>query len=78
MARKRFNTARVCSSENYELSHKIHKQELAKAHSRLQEMIIKEEIVLKKVAYIKVFGTLVPIDNIEIPLYKGKTTIIWK
>ena len=40
-------------------------------------MIVKEEIVLKKTAYIKVFGKLIKLDNIEIPLYEGKTTIIY-
>lgn len=78
MARKRFNTSRLCSSENYEVSHRAHKQELVMAHSRLQEMIVKEEIVLKKTAYIKVFGKFVPLTSVEIPLYEGKTEIIWK
>ena len=50
MARKRFNTSRLCSSENYEITHRAHKQELVMTHSRLQEMIVKEEIVLKKTA----------------------------
>lgn len=78
MARKRFNTSRLCSSENYEITHRAHKQELVMAHSRLQEMIVKEEIVLKKTAYIKVFGRFVPLTSVEIPLYEGKTEIIWK
>lgn len=78
MARKRFNTARVCTSENYEISHRAHKQELVIAHSQLQQMLIKEEIVVKKTAYIKVFGRFVPLTSVEIPLYEGKTEIIWK
>lgn len=78
MSRTRFNTSRVCSSDNYALSQRIHYNELAKNHSRLQEMLVKEEIVLKKTAYIKVFGRLVPLTSVEIPLYEGKTEIIWK
>ena len=78
MSRNRFNTSRVCSSDNYALSKRAHTNELAKNHSRLQEMLIKEEIVLKKTAYIKVFGRFIPLDSTEIPLYEGKTTIIWK
>lgn len=78
MARKRFNTSRLCSSENYEITHRAHKQELVIAHSRLQEMLVKEEIVLKKTAYIKVFGNLIPLESFEIPLYEGKTEIIFK
>lgn len=48
MSRNRFNTSRVCSSDNYALSKRVHTNELAKNHSRLQEMLVKEEIVLKK------------------------------
>ena len=78
MARKRFKTSRLWSSENYEITHRAHKQELVKAHSQLQQKLIKEEIVVKKTAYIKVFGKFVPLTSVEIPLYEGKTEIIWK
>ena len=76
--RERFKTTRVCSSDNYALSKKLHKQELSKNHCKLQEMLIKEEIVLKKVAYIKVFGKFIPLSGMEIPLYEDKTEIIYK
>ena len=59
--RERFKTTRVCSSDNYALSKKLHKQELSKNHCKLQEMLVKEEIILKKVAYIKVFGKFIPL-----------------
>lgn len=76
--RERFKITRVCSSDNYALSKKLHKQELSKNHCKLQEMLVKEEIVLKKVAYIKVFGKFIPLNSMEIPLYEGKTEIIYK
>lgn len=76
--RERFKTTRVCSSDNYALSKKLHKQELSKNHCKLQEMLVKEEIVLKKVAYIKVFGKFIPLSSMEIPLYESKTEIIYK
>ena len=76
--RERFKTTRVCSSDNYALSKKLHKQELSKNHCKLQEMLVKEEIVLRKVAYIKVFGKFIPLSSMEIPLYEGKTEIIYK
>ena len=41
-------------------------------------MLLKEEIVLKKTAYIKVFGRLIPLTSVEIPLYEGKTEIVWR
>lgn len=78
MSRTRFSTSRVCSSDNYVLSQRAHHNELAKNYSRLQEMLVKEEIVLKKTAYIKVFGRLIPLTSIEIPLYEGKTEIVWQ
>lgn len=78
MSRQRFNTSRVCSTDNYALSQRIYHNELAKNHSRLQEMLVKEEIVLKKTAYIKVFGRLIPLTSVEIPLYEGKTEIVWR
>ena len=78
MPRQRFNTSRVCSTDNYALSQRIHCNELTKNHSRLQEMLLKEEIVLKKTAYIKVFGRLIPLTSVEIPLYEGKTEIVWQ
>ena len=56
---------------------RVHQKDLKENHAKLNNMIVKEEIVLKKTAYIKVFGKLVKLDNIEIPLYEGKTTIIY-
>ena len=76
MARKRFNTARVCTSENYEISHRAHKQELVMAHSQLQQMLIKEEIVVKKTAYIKVFGRLMQISALEAESLRDSVKII--
>lgn len=78
MPRQRFNASRVCSSDNYTLSQRIHHNELVKNHSRFQEMLVKEEIVLKKTAYIKVFGRFIPLTSVEIPLYEGKTEIVWQ
>ena len=56
---------------------RVHQKDLKENHAKLNNMIVKEEIVLKKTAYIKVFGKLIKLDNIEIPLYEGKTTIIY-
>ena len=75
--RQRFKNNRICSSENYESSMRVHQKDLKENHAKLNNMIVKEEIVLKKTAYIKVFGKLIKLDNIEIPLYEGKTTIIY-
>ena len=56
---------------------RVHQKDLKENHAKLNNMIVKEEIVLKKTAYIKVFGKLTKLDNIEIPLYEAHTTIIY-
>ena len=54
--RKRFKTTRIASSDNYELSRRIHSQ-----HSKRQI-----EIVSKEQKYIRVFGELIPISEKEL------------
>lgn len=39
---------------------------------------IKEEIVIKRQAYIKVFGNLIAITPGEVARFKKEITIIWK
>lgn len=76
--RQRFKINRICSSDNYELSKKTHQKELKDNHNKLQSMIIKEKITIKRTAYIKVFGKFIPLESSEIPLYENKTEIIYK
>lgn len=56
MARYKVNPNAVCSSENYKQSKKLHMDMLKRNHEVFMEMVIKGEIVIKKQAYIKVFG----------------------
>lgn len=78
MARHRINPNAVCSSKNYKQSKKLHMNMLKENHKALMEMVMKEEIVIKRQAYIKVFGNLVAITPSEVVRFEKEMTIIWK
>ena len=78
MARYRINPNAVCSSKNYEQSKKLHMDMLKRNHKVFMEMVMKEEIVIKKQAYIKVFGKLMAITPSEVTRFEKEITIIWK
>lgn len=78
MARYRVNPNAICSSENYRQSKKLHMDMLKRNHEVSMEMVIKEEIVTKRQAYIKVFGNLIAITPGEVVKFEKEITIIWK
>ena len=78
MARRRVNPNAVCSSKNYKQSKKLHMDMLKRNHEVFMEMVIKGEIVIKKQAYIKVFGNLMAITPSEVERFEKEMTIIWK
>ena len=78
MARYRINPNAICSSKNYEQSKKLHMDMLKRNHEVFMEMVIKGEIVIKKQAYIKVFGNLMAITPSEVERFEKEITIIWK
>lgn len=51
---------------------------LKENHKAFMEMVMKEEIVVKRQAYIKVFGNLVAITPSEVVKFEREMTIIWK
>ena len=77
MARYRINPNAICSSKNYEQSKKLHMDMLKKNHKVFMEMVIKGEIVIKKQAYVKVFGNLMAITPSEAARFEKEMTIIW-
>ena len=79
MARNHFKKSRVCSSDNYELSKRIHVQYIKEEHCKNVTYIEKfvEANYVKK-AYIKCFGKLVPITLEEVHKVERSLTIIWK
>ena len=78
MARNKINPNAVCSSKNYKQSKKLHMDMLKRNHEVFMEMVIKEEIVIKRQAYIKVFGNLITITSDEVARFEKEMTIIWK
>lgn len=78
MARYRINTNAICSSKNYKQSKKLHMDMLKRNHEVFMEMVIKGEIVVKKQAYIEVFGNLMAITPSEVTRFEKEMTIIWK
>ncbi len=78
MARYRVNPNAICSSRNYRQSKKLHIDMLKRNHEVFMEMVVKEEIVIKRQAYIKVFGNLIAITPGEVARFEKEVTIIWK
>lgn len=79
MKRPRINRAAICSSKNYEASRRIHRDYLMEEHIKNAPIIeqIEARVSLKKTAYVKVFGELVPISEEEISKYSS-LTIVYK
>lgn len=74
--RKRFRCCRICSSENYELTHKTHKKFIIEEHEKNQQLL-KE--IIPKIPYTRVFGKLVRIPEDKIDFYKSiNIKIIYK
>ena len=78
MARYKVNPNAICSSKNYKQSKKLHMNMLKENHKALMEMVVKEEIVIKRQAYVKVFGNLIAITPSEVTRFEKEVTIIWK
>lgn len=67
--RKRFKAARIASSDNYELSRRIHSQYLKRWHNANIETEITTSLVIKEQKYIRVFGELIPISEEELRIH---------
>lgn len=64
--RKRFKMSRIASSDNYELSRKIHAMYLQRFHEENIEAIT---LVIKEQKYIRVFGKLIPVSEEELRIH---------
>lgn len=69
--RKRFKMSRIASSDNYELSRKIHAMCLQRFHEENIEVIteILSTLVIKEQKYIRVFGKLIPVSEEELRIH---------
>ena len=75
--RKRFKISRICSSENYKSSVKIHREILIKNHDENVELF--ESIkVAHKIAYTIVFGTEILLSADEVIKLKDHINIYYK
>ena len=76
--RKRFKTSRLCSSENYVISKRMHKTFLIEEHNK--NALVLEHIITKnstKKAFVRCFGELMPITLDEAERRGTSVTIIW-
>lgn len=76
--RKRFKQSRVCSSDNYTLSKKLHKVFLIEEHNK--NAVVLEHIIEKrstKKAFVRCFGELMPITIEEAERIGTSVTILW-
>lgn len=78
MARYRVNPNAICSSKNYKQSKKLHIDMVKRNHEIFVEMVTKGEIIIKKQAFVRVFGKLVAVSSNEITILEKTMTIIWK
>lgn len=68
--RKRFKMSRIASSDNYELSRKIHAMYLQRFHEENIEVITEiYTLVIKEQKYIRVFGKLIPVSEEELRIH---------
>ena len=75
--RKRFKISRICSSQNYKSSVKIHREILIKNHVENAELF--ESINnTHKVAYTLVFGTEMILSADEVIMLKDSINIYYK
>lgn len=74
--RHRFNKERICSSENYELSKKLHNNYLREFHNihivEIEQLVIME----KKKYFVSVFGKLIEISESEAFNIKDSVRVI--
>lgn len=76
--RQKFKRSRVCSSDNYVISKKLHKAFLIEEHDK--NAVVLEHIITKhstKKAFVKCFGELMPITLEEAERIGTSVTIIW-
>lgn len=69
--RKRFNTERIYSSENYEFSQRCHKRILTTNHNNKEVITLSSKVKITKTYYTYVFGKKVQIKKAELSHYEG-------
>ena len=75
--RQRFKTSRLCSSDNYVISKKIHKQDIINSHNNNKAIIAAIVERRTKIPYVRVFGELMQISIEEATEINNTITVIW-
>lgn len=79
MSKNHFKRARLCSSDNYELSRRVHIKYIIEEHSRNVAFI--EQIMKSnqpKRSYVQCFDKLIPVSIEEVHKISTNMTVIWK
>ena len=74
--RQRINRQRLCSSENYEVSRKLHIEQVREFHEEHIVEIEKYTLEEKKRYYVSIFGNLVEISETEALRIKDSVRIV--
>lgn len=74
--RQRFKTSRLCSSDNYVVSKRIHKQDIINSHNN-NKAVIAAIVERRKIPYVRVFGELMRISIEEATEINNTITVLW-
>ena len=76
--RQRFKTSRLCSSDNYVVSKRIHKQDIINSHNNNKAVIATiVERRTNKIPYVRIFGKLMQISLEEATEINNTITVLW-
>lgn len=78
MSRPRFKEARIASSDHYEWSLRYHRKYLLREHFKNIEIFSSITVTVKKRAFVKCFGKLVPITDEQAREFSKDMNIIWQ
>lgn len=75
--RNRYKMNRIASSDNYQLSKKMHSQYIRDWHNNNVEVVkeVSTTILVKETKYVRVFGKLIPISEEDLILHETLITV---
>lgn len=78
--RKRFNSNRICSSENYEASQRVHRDYITRFHDENSVEIkrVTESIAIKQRYFVNCFGKLIEVTEVDAVRIEKSVKIIRK
>lgn len=75
--RNRYKMNRIASSDNYQLSKKMHSQYIRDWHNNNIEVVkeVSTTILVKETKYVRIFGKLIPISEEDLILHETLITV---